>query len=949
MISTVLRRVAAVLGILLLVTVMPTVLVLCTRWFDWPELTWPPLQSGFLGEFSPTDFQAWLVATYHESRLSLGTEGLLLASGLLALWGTWLTMIWCLVADTAAVLRFGARRLREHGPHSVRGWVTALVTSTVLVGTAGPSLASTLPAHPVAASAPRHPSGPQRAPEPLRAAPEAGGHHDGPPASGPMLRTHRGDSLWELAKIHLGDGNRWGEITDLNPHLSPEPQFLRAGDWLRMPDDAVRIEPAPLPDGVRWITVTEGDTLSGLAQQHLGDPDRWGEIFDLNRGRTQDADRTLRRPGFLMPGWRLAIPPAHAETERSPAPAVPAPDIPQPPQQQPPSPDTANSTEAEGAVGPAITLPTGGLVAAGLAVAVALGMVLQRRRRRRTYLPGSGDRTPPPEPAPVVRHLRLAEDRAVVTGEEPDLAEPVTVHSDENDTTGAQPHAKAVSALAMEVGVGDGRSRALDLAALHGLGLTGAGAEATARALLVHLLGTTHAAVLIPQHDARALIGDDPPTSARLHITGDLDEALATLADRSDTDQRQDIALVASLDHVPQHLATALAPSGIAGILLGDHPTGATVRVRADGLVTATSPALNELNGTRMFHLNATDTRDLIDLLTDTDDTAEPTAVDHAVSPEPGNHDAPTAPAGNAQLPTLPDSTPINDEHDEPGSADQAPDTEPAPATDHPESSNRPLHLAVFGPPTLTWHTSHGTSHDLTTALAPKHKALLVFLALHPRGASREAMRDALWPDSRGSRPYNAFYAALSQLRKTVTDATDEGADDLVLHDDETVTLNPNLVTVDYWQFDQAEQDQRRAAPKQQRLDACSRIIALYRGHLAAGHSTLWLDAPREATHRTTIDAVTTLADHYRTSDPQRRLQLLEHARTLSPENEHLYRDIIRTQAQLGHTDAIPRTLHLLTHTLANIGERPEATTLTLARTLQTTPPTPTKTRQCDQ
>src|SRR5699024_6831238 len=70
----------------------------------------------------------------------------------------------------------------------------------------------------------------------------------------------------------------------------------------------------------------------------------------------------------------------------------------------------------------------------------------------------------------------------------------------------------------------------------------------------------------------------------------------------------------------------------------------------------------------------------------------------------------------------------------------------------HPE---RPWELSVFGPVTLTWHSLDGHAHDITSVLAPKHKALLVFLALHPSGTTREAVREALWPDARGRRPLN--------------------------------------------------------------------------------------------------------------------------------------------------------------------------------------------------
>jgi putative Ca2+/H+ antiporter (TMEM165/GDT1 family) len=77
------------------------------------------------------------------------------------------------------------------------------------------------------------------------------------------------------------------------------------------------------------------------------------------------------------------------------------------------------------------------------------------------------------------------------------------------------------------------------------------------------------------------------------------------------------------------------------------------------------------------------------------------------------------------------------------------------------------------------------------------------------------------------------------------------------------------------------------------------------------------------------------LAATYRKTDPQRRLQILEHARVLDQYNENIYRDIMRTQAELGLPDSVNRTLTLLTTALAEIGDQADASTVTLAQDLQ--------------
>jgi len=50
------------------------------------------------------------------------------------------------------------------------------------------------------------------------------------------------------------------------------------------------------------------DTLWDIAERHLGDPFRWREIYELNRGRPQDGGGCLSDPEVLVPGWRLDLP-----------------------------------------------------------------------------------------------------------------------------------------------------------------------------------------------------------------------------------------------------------------------------------------------------------------------------------------------------------------------------------------------------------------------------------------------------------------------------------------------------------------------------------------------------------------------------------------------------------------------------------------------------------------
>ncbi len=79
--------------------------------------------------------------------------------------------------------------------------------------------------------------------------------------------------------------------------------------------------------------------------------------------------------------------------------------------------------------------------------------------------------------------------------------------------------------------------------------------------------------------------------------------------------------LVSPAPHAERRLQAVLdngSTLGPAGVLLGRRRPGATVRIRLDGVVSATSPGLGDaLAGTRLFTLPAADTSELLAVLRD--------------------------------------------------------------------------------------------------------------------------------------------------------------------------------------------------------------------------------------------------------------------------------------------------------------------------------------------
>jgi LysM repeat protein/DNA-binding SARP family transcriptional activator len=182
----------------------------------------------------------------------------------------------------------------------------------------------------------------------------------------PVYTVQAGDSLWQIAAEHLGDGARYPEIAALNYHRTqPDGHTLTADHWLRpgwqllLPATANRLPPATVSpnDGhphttnvahlpqttsdteTVTVTVAPGDTLWEVADDALGDGARYPEIAAASHGVQADGGH-LTDPDLIQPGWELTVP--HSTLHAHP---------PTPPHHQPPpaEPDHATHTSTRSA------------------------------------------------------------------------------------------------------------------------------------------------------------------------------------------------------------------------------------------------------------------------------------------------------------------------------------------------------------------------------------------------------------------------------------------------------------------------------------------------------------------------------------------------------------------------------------------------------------------------
>jgi nucleoid-associated protein YgaU len=109
-----------------------------------------------------------------------------------------------------------------------------------------------------------------------------------------QIRIQPGDSLWKLARRHLGSGSRWNDLLAANPAIS-DPLHLQPGAVLVVPATQLRSRVQP-PS----ITVQSGDSLWKIAASQLGSAAAWPCIAQANP--------QLRNANRLRPGQLLILP-----------------------------------------------------------------------------------------------------------------------------------------------------------------------------------------------------------------------------------------------------------------------------------------------------------------------------------------------------------------------------------------------------------------------------------------------------------------------------------------------------------------------------------------------------------------------------------------------------------------------------------------------------------------
>ena len=193
---------------------------------------------------------------------------------------------------------------------------------------------------------------------------------------------------------------------------------------------------------------------------------------------------------------------------------------------------------------------------------------------------------------------------------------------------------------------------------------------------------------------------------------------------------------------------------GVAVILLGDWPHGTTCHITASGLISGVTPPEAGLAGTEAYHLEAGDLAAIIAQLDQARETPGRTA-----RPHPARRARAAAAAGRpAAAPDPPRQLRRAARRSIAPAGAAGPGAGPGPA-------GTPVQISVLGPLQVT-----AAGREIGTGLR-KARELLAFLAVHPDGASGEAISEALWPGDRPGHGAGQRNVALRKARELLRGA----------------------------------------------------------------------------------------------------------------------------------------------------------------------------------
>jgi DNA-binding SARP family transcriptional activator len=231
----------------------------------------------------------------------------------------------------------------------------------------------------------------------------------------------------------------------------------------------------------------------------------------------------------------------------------------------------------------------------------------------------------------------------------------------------------------------------------------------------------------------------------------------------------------------------------------------------------------------------------------------------------------------------------------------------------------RKIRISLLGPLSIAGAGRNG-------GLRSAGEQLIAYLALHPRGARRDELTEAIWPGEDPKRSRQSLWQNISEIRSLL------GPEALIADH----ALDRRCVTIDVEELELllAEADAIRAPAARHQL--LERALRLFRGQPLAGFDELWADpyARRlQATHAELLEQV----GHARLKarDARGALKAAEQGLDVDNLNEGLWRLAMQAESQLGLRESVGQRYEQLRRLLdEQVGLQPEGETRALYRDL---------------
>jgi DNA-binding SARP family transcriptional activator len=240
---------------------------------------------------------------------------------------------------------------------------------------------------------------------------------------------------------------------------------------------------------------------------------------------------------------------------------------------------------------------------------------------------------------------------------------------------------------------------------------------------------------------------------------------------------------------------------------------------------------------------------------------------------------------------------------------------------DHPASPRTPgdgLRVVLLGPFSID-----GPDGRLHTARSSTEQ-LIAYLALHPAGATRDDLTEALWPGEDPFRTRQRLWQSTSEARKLIGEA--------LISKRGHYALDRTKLTLDADELDLLLAEAKTADDAETERRVLERGRRLLRGEPLAGWDQLWTDSHAARLRATQAELLERLARaRLACGDPQGALEAAEHALRRDALNEPLWRLAMKAESALGLREALTRRYERLRALLDDqLGLQPEAETRTL-------------------